>query len=313
MLEFKGVTKSYRVMTGTYRLKYKEVLALSDANLIIPEGETMAILGPNGAGKSTICKIAAGMVKPTRGHALLDGIDITQNVKKLSKRIGIVLGSSLVYHRLKGYDYLKYFARLYEVPDQDGRINEVARAVNLHKRLDSFIETYSTGMKMRISLARALLHDPPFLILDEFTMGLDPGSARDMRQTIKDMDKTVLLTTNNMTDAEVLSQKLAFISKGKLSVFNSIDSLSRQIQGKLKIIVVLGHESDLAHDLNGMSYRLLEDGRVEIEIDERDLSETLGLLSKRNVKQIETRKPTLEEAYLEYTGESLNKLPAIAV
>jgi ABC-2 type transport system ATP-binding protein len=315
MLEIKEATKIYRQkLGGLLSFGYREIVALSDASLSIPDGQTLAILGPNGSGKSTLCKIAAGITKPTSGVALLDGVNITSNVRTVSRQIGIVLGSSLVYHRLRGYDYLKFFAKLFEVPNYEKRINEVAKIVGLEKRLDAYIETYSTGMKMRISLARALLHDPEFLILDEFTMGLDPGSARDMRSMIKDLHKTLLLTTNQMADAEVLAQNVAFISKGKISTFDSLENILKTIQSRLKIVVVLesGTTKEFLEEMGSFTCRLDPDGRVEILIEEEELSSTLAMLARSKVKHIETLKPTLEDAYLTHTGETLAELPRVS-
>jgi ABC-2 type transport system ATP-binding protein len=313
LLSIERVSKVYRQKnSGLFNFGSKDVVALVDASLSIPDGETLAILGPNGSGKSTLCKIAAGITKPTSGKALLDGEDITYNIRRVSRKIGIVLGSSLVYHRLRGYDYLRFFAKLYEVPNYEKRIAQVAKIVNLENRLDSYIESYSTGMKMRISLARALLHDPSFLILDEFTMGLDPASARDMRELIKDMHKTVLLTTNQMADAEVIARDVAFISKGRTSTFDSIENVLKGIQSRLKIVVMLdnGSTKEFLEEMGSFSCRLNPDVKVEILIEEEELSSTLAMLARSKVRHIETQKPTLEDAYLTHTGQRLVEVAA---
>ena len=311
MLDLIDLTKSYRIKEkGILRPKYRLVTALNGVSLSISNTNTLAILGPNGSGKSTLCKIAAGMIKPTSGEALLNGIDLTENVRRLSKEIGVVLGPALVYHRQTGYKYLRFFAKIYGVTQYDKRINELSKMMNLEKWLNTHIESYSLGMKIKISLARCLLHDPHFLVLDEFTMGLDPLAAKEIRRFIKGMRKTTLLTTHNTLEAEMMSHKVALISGGNLIVSDTLGNLFKPLKKKLKLVVALKDVSEAKKALAGdHAISFLENTKGDLEIVARDqeISGILKILSQHKVTSMYTTAPTLEDAYAHFTGELLDE------
>jgi len=311
MLRLVDVTKEYRIKTGgSLNPKYQKVKALEKVNLSIPTGETLTILGPNGAGKSTICKIAAGMTKPTKGTALLEGVDITRNIRTVSKRIGVVLGPTLIYYRLTGYSYLKFFAKVYEVEDYDKRILELAELLGLGKWLNAYIESYSLGMKMKISLARALVHDPALLILDEFSMGLDPIAAREIRDFVRGLKRTVLLTTHNTTEAQAMSDKIAFISKGRMVTVDSLGQLLKAVAGRTKVIVSLIDGDSAKKELSAMdgvaAVHEKQEGEFELLVSEFAVSALFKVLSKHGVTSVKSLEPSLEEAYAIFTGEKLS-------
>lgn len=309
MLRLEGVSKSYKIREGgRFFGKFRYIKALDHVSLAMRTGETLALLGVNGAGKSTLSKIAAGMVKPTEGRAILDGVEITQNIINASRMIGVVLGPSLVYNRLLGRQYLRFFAQVYRVQRREERIVELARMVGLEDMLDAYIESYSTGMKMRISLARALLHDPPFLVLDEFTMGLDPLAADRMRQLVKGLGKTVLLTTHNPREAEVMADRVAFISKGRLTAVDTPSNLVKRVTDQVRLSArvkdVAGAQKALQSLVSSPS-GIDPAGNLELSLAENEISDVTVNLAKFGLISLRTKEARLEDAYSAYTGESL--------
>lgn len=309
MLEFSDISKIYRAREGgLLRRRYRAIHALEHVNMVIPTSKTLAIIGPNGAGKTTICKIAAGMTKPTNGRAVLNGTDITTNVGSVSRDIGVVLGPTLIYYRLTAYNYLKFFAKIYEVKHYDERIMKLTKAIGMDKWLNAYIEEYSMGMKMKISLARALLHDPSFLILDEFTMGLDPLAARDMRQFIMGLGKTVMLTTHNTLEAEKMADAVAFISRGKIVASDTLASLIRRMSNRIRLTIsardTAAAKSTLGAD-GEIQFHENTNGELEILVREADLPEIIKKLSEHQISKIQTNQPGLEELYTFFTGEKL--------
>jgi ABC-2 type transport system ATP-binding protein len=184
--------------------------AVDGVDLRVERGEIFGVLGPNGAGKTTTMKMLATLLEPTAGTARVLGLDVVSQAREVRRRMGAVLsdGRSL-YWKLTARENLEYFAALYHVPSReaDARIARVLAAVKLDDRADDYVERYSTGMRQRLVLARALLPDPELLLLDEPTVGLDPQSARDLRDRVRDLrgqGRTVLLTTHYMEEADQL-------------------------------------------------------------------------------------------------------------
>jgi len=311
LLEFLNVSKIYKVREGgLFRTKYRYVKAVENVTLSVKKGETLVILGPNGAGKSTLCKLAAGMVKPTSGRVVLDGVDVTENVRHVSKRIGVVFGPSLVYYRMTGYQYLRFFSKIYDVKNYDERIVSLSRLLGLEDWLSAYIESYSLGMKVKISLVRALLHDPAVLILDEFTLGLDPKSARDVRGIIKQLGKTVLLTTHNTLEAGEMAGRIAFMSKGRIVALGSAEELMSKVKQRMSVWVRFkdkGNAVKALSSLGNITLRENADGKIEITFERDSMESLIQSISRFGILEIETRRIGLEDAYLFYTGRALEE------
>lgn len=222
MIKIRNVSKVYcRRVTQKSKLKsfflprQETFKALSNVDLKIASGETFVLLGPNGAGKTTLIKILCGLLLPTEGEVLVRD----RPVAEVQQEIGLMLGFSMIYYRLTGYDNLKYFAKLYGIKNYQERIEKLAEILDLGSWLDEYVEHYSTGMKSKLALARALIHDPSVIILDEPTAGLDPAMAQEIRRRIKIMGKTIFLTTHNMSEAGELASRIAFLNRGKIYPF----------------------------------------------------------------------------------------------
>jgi ABC-2 type transport system ATP-binding protein len=205
---------------------YNGMKAVQGITFDVKYGEIFGFLGPNGAGKSTTIKVLTGQLRPTSGSAEVVGCDVVEERQELKPQIGVVFEYQNVYERLSAWDNLIFSARLYGV--KKGRVKEVLEQVGLTERAKEKIKKYSNGMKQRLLIARALLHKPKVLFLDEPTRGLDPGVARDIRAIVADLAAdgvTVFLTTHYMEEADRLSDRVAIIDQGHIVALDTPERL----------------------------------------------------------------------------------------
>ena len=209
-------------------------IALDEVNLSVKEGEIFGVLGPNGAGKTTLLKILATLILPTQGEAYLAGYHLIKEPEKVKLSIGFYSGEERsLYWRLTGRENLSFFACLYNLSSDKSRIRirEILELLDLREP-DKKVYLYSTGMRQRLSLARALIPEPPILLLDEPTKSLDPKSAHNIRKFIKEelvkqRGKTVLLVTHNLKEAEEICDRLTVMEKGKIKTTGSLEELKK--------------------------------------------------------------------------------------
>ena len=205
---------------------YNGVKAVQGISFDVNDSEIFGFLGPNGAGKSTTIKVLTGQLRPTSGSAKVVGCDVVEERQELKPQIGVVFEYQNLYERLSAMDNLRFSARLYGVRKE--RVGEVLEQVGLQDRARERIKNYSNGMKQRLLIARALLHQPRVLFLDEPTRGLDPGVAREIRSIIAELAKggvTVFLTTHYMEEADRLSDRVAIIHQGKIVAVDTPENL----------------------------------------------------------------------------------------
>lgn len=196
---------------------YAGLRAVDGISFSVEPGEIFGFLGPNGAGKTTTIRILTGQLLPTAGTAKVAGWDVVTQRQQLKPQIGVVFESQNLYERMSARDNLAFYARLYRV--RKARVDEVLAQVGLVERAGDKVQGYSNGMKQRVLIARALLHEPQVLFLDEPTRGLDPHVARDVRGIIAGLAQsgmTVFLTTHYMEEADQLSQRVAFLDRGRI-------------------------------------------------------------------------------------------------
>ena len=216
--------------------RFKEVLAVDDLNLDIREGEVFGFLGPNAAGKSTTVKIAATLLTPDEGTVVVDGHDVLEEGTEVRASIGLLPedGADTHYDRLTAAQNLQYYGRLYDVPREklEARIDELLEFLELSERRDQSPGLFSTGLKQKLSLARALIHDPPVVFLDEPTSSLDPIMSKKVREFIVKMSeaqsKTFFMCTHLLSEAETICDRVAFISHGKLVELGRPQDLRRK-------------------------------------------------------------------------------------
>lgn len=209
---------------------YDGLRAVDQITFGVEAGEIFGFLGPNGAGKTTTIKMLTGQLRPTSGHAAVCGYDVVTQRQQLKPAIGVVFEYQNVYERMSAAENLRFSARLYGVNGR--RVQEVLRQVGLDEHARQKAATLSNGLKQRLLIARALLHGPRVLFLDEPTKGLDPGVARDIRaivQNLKSQGVTVFLTTHYMEEADRLCDRVAILHKGHIVALDTPQNLKQSI------------------------------------------------------------------------------------
>ncbi len=219
------------VMEGLTK-RYGGFLALDGLSLRVGEGEKVALLGPNGAGKTTALKLLCGLLRPSAGRAWLAGFDVVEEREEAVARVGVMVETPEFYSFLTPEETLRYLGLL---RGMDGgrleeRIEEVLELVGLGERRRTRIGSFSRGMKQRLALAQALLHDPPILLLDEPSSGLDPGGMLEFRRILREAGKrkTVLLASHLLTEVSHLCGRVAILHRGRLVAHRSLSSLRRK-------------------------------------------------------------------------------------
>jgi len=300
-------------------------VAVDGISLDIQGGEIFGLLGPNGAGKTTTIKMLCTLLEPTSGTATVNGYDVTRQAHLVRQNLGAVLtGERSIYWKLTGRENLEYFAALYHIPRATARkrIGELLDRFELSKKADEYVERYSSGMKQRVAISRALLANPPVLLLDEPTVGLDPQSARNLRELIlelKQEGRTILLTTHYMEEADQLCDRVGIIDLGKIIALDAPAHLKESVE-QLDIIQLevenfdpastpalkqlpavqnvvtrhLGTDSAWSIGLHTMDSRAILPGLIEI----------IGSKSGR-IRHLQVAEPTLEDVFISLTGKQL--------
>ncbi len=280
-------------------------IAVENLSFTIKNGEIFSLLGPNGAGKTTTIRMLSGIIKPTWGNAFYDSLSILDSHDKIRKNIGLLPENPGFYDRLSGYDNLKFFAKLYGINDLDERIKNYLREFDLLDHMEKPFGTYSKGMKQKLAIVRAIMHDPEYLFLDEPTASLDPQSSkwvRDFIKSIRNEGKTVLLCTHNLNEAEILSDRIAIL-KNKLIAVGSPEELKRELFGNGIIFEYSGDEEKIKNALNSINIVYeIRDKKLKIYMDnEKQIPQIIKLLldSGIDVYYVYKEKHTLEDIYLE--------------
>lgn len=204
------------------------ILALKGVDIRLEKGEFLTILGPNGAGKTTLIKILATLMRPTSGKVRIAGHDLADGGEALRQRIGVISHQTYLYENLTAYENLRFYGRMYGVGDLDGRIDQVMEEVGLKGRRDHLVRTYSRGMQQRLSIARALIHSPSVLLLDEPYTGLDQHATRmltDLLIRLRDGERTVVLTTHQLAQGLELSDFVAILVGGRILYWEKVKGL----------------------------------------------------------------------------------------
>lgn len=293
---------------------YGELCALDGLDLAVRQGELFAYLGPNGAGKTTTIRTLTGLIRPTRGRALIDGLDVAQRPLQAKARVGVVPQRSNLYGELSARDNLIFVAQLYGLPRRQwrARADELLAEFGLAERADSFFAALSGGMKRRLTIAAALVHRPPILFLDEPTTGLDVQSARALRQTIlrlKGDGVTIFLTTHQIAEAERLADRVGIIVKGKLVAMDSPANLCAHMQGESRLEVTVDGMADGLAAALGESPQVVSVSRAgdtlqlavhSLEAALTDVAAVVGRLGA-SIRAIHSANPSLEDAFVQLT------------
>ncbi len=307
MIKVSGLTKDYGARRAIQNLSF-------DAQ----QGEIVGFLGPNGAGKTTTMRILTGYMPPTDGEAIVAGYDVVEESLEVRKRVGYLPETVPLYTDMVVFDYLKFMGELRHIPNVEDRVDEVLDMVGLLERSNGFIGNLSKGMRQRVGLAQALLHRPEVLILDEPTIGLDPGQVVEVRELIREIGKerTVLLSTHLLHEAQNICDRVLIINKGKIVAEDTTENLQARLIGAERVVVrVRGESDELADTIKSVKgvrgVETKDDGAVEFEFASgKDLRpEVAKEIIKSGYDLLELRPlgMSLEEIFLELTGSDSKK------
>ncbi|MFN8382714.1 MAG: ATP-binding cassette domain-containing protein [Anaerolineales bacterium] len=307
MIKVSGLTKDYGARRAIQNLSF-------DAQ----QGEIVGFLGPNGAGKTTTMRILTGYMPPTDGQAIVAGYDVVEESLEVRKRVGYLPETVPLYTDMVVFDYLKFMGELRHIPNVDDRVDEVLDMVGLLERSNGYIGNLSKGMRQRVGLAQALLHRPEVLILDEPTIGLDPGQVVEVRELIREIGKerTVLLSTHLLYEAQNICDRVLIINKGKIVAEDTTENLQARLIGAERVVVrVRGESDELADTIKKVKgvreVETKEDGAVEFEFASgKDLRPEVAkqvITSGYDLLELRPLGMSLEEIFLELTGSDAKK------
>ncbi len=310
IIEVKNLTKMFGNFT-----------AVDDISFNVKKGEIFGLLGPNGAGKSTTLRMLSTLSRPTKGAAIIGGYDTVKHDMEVRKLIGIVSEKMIIYNRLTAKENLWFFGSLFNIPKAtlNKRIDELLDLVQLTKWKNAQVGTFSTGMRQRMNVIRALLNMPQVLFLDEPTLGLDPQSSVEIRDFVKKLNReqgtTVIITTHMMVDADLLCDRIAIIDHGKIIALDTSTNLKKIISGGDTMIVKLEIANltpDLVASIKGLKCAdaVTQENSTSLHIivhGEDAFDNIIDVVRTRNGKitSIANLQPTLEDVFLHITGHEV--------
>ncbi len=326
-VEVRYLSKTFTVKEGSpFRKTTKTVTALDNVSFSVKKGEVFGLLGPNGAGKTTSIKTICTLIQPSSGEVFVNGHNVTKEAQKARQDLGVMLtGERTLYWKLTGRENLEYFSALYHMDRNRARerIRYLLKLVGLQERQDTLVENYSTGMRIRLSFAKAILHEPPVILLDEPTMSLDPQSARLIREIIRelrDQGHTILLTTHYMEEADQLSDRVAVIDHGKIiamappselkeSMMKSdvieveAQNINQESVDKLRGLATVSEVASSIEEASSLKGII----KIHTSHGKNVIPEVLEALVRGGVEvsNVKIATPTLEDVFISLTGRAL--------
>ena len=294
---------------------FKDFRAVDHLSLSVKQGEIFGLLGPNGSGKTTTINMISGLSAPTSGEVRVMGFDVRHNARRVHQILGSVPQETALYEELTAWANMDFHADLFGVSrkEKKERITKLLELVQLLDRKDSRVGTFSGGMKRRLALARALLHDPQLIYLDEPTLGVDVQARRaiwDYILSLRDQGKTVLITTNYLEEAQVLCERVAIIDHGKLIEVDTPEQLKQTYGGSVIEVETVPPVRDIAalRALVGVNDVVQEGTHLKITVQGTTniVAQVITLLSQEvEIKDIAIREPNLDDIFLLLTGTAL--------
>lgn len=303
MIETNGLTKNFG-----------DFCAVDNVTLKVEPGTVLALLGPNGAGKTTTVRVMTSILTPTSGWARIAGYDVVEQPVQVRANVGLLTEQHGLYERMKGLEYLDFFGRVYRLPPEirKQRALKLMEQFDLSFALDKRMGEYSKGMKQKLALVRAMLHDPSVLLLDEPTSAMDPQSAKMVRDSILELrseERTILITTHNLTEAQILADRIAIIRHGRIIANNTFNELVLQFVGNpIMELRVREQLNGLVDDVSDM-VEILESGPNWIRYRVDDPYQVNPQLLRRvtglgvDVVTLAPVTKTLEDVYLQVVKE----------
>jgi ABC-2 type transport system ATP-binding protein len=300
------------IETCSLTRKFGNSIAVNELSLKVEEGEVLGFLGPNGAGKTTTIRMLAGIIAPTSGYAMVAGLRPDQEPERLHEIIGLLTESPGFYERLSARRNLEYFAGFYSGIDSNKRVEEYLRLMGLWERREDRVGTFSKGMKQRLALARALLHQPRILFLDEPTAGLDPEVAQEVRSIIKKLSQeghTIFLSTHNLAEAEQLCHRIAVV-RTRLIALDTPDNLRRRLFHRQIVVQLESVDDSVTQAVEKLAFveKVSQDGNsiiVELTNPEKNRPELVkGIVEVGGrVMEVTEKRRSLEDVYLNLVRE----------
>jgi len=293
--------------------KFGELVAVERLDLAVEEGEVFGFLGPNGAGKTTTVRMLAALIAPTSGGATVAGYRISQDNQRIREAIGVLTESPGLYGKLSAYRNLEFFAQLYGVRQRAKQIERYLKMLGLWERRGEPVGHFSKGMRQKVALARALLHEPQVLFLDEPTAGLDPEAAKLVRDFIEELAseerRTIFLCTHNLSEAERLCDRIGLI-KQRLIKVGTPEELKGELYGRRTVVQLKGLPPGLEGELRELAFvEGLEADGNRLIVSLKDPEEENPILIKKmvelggEVQWVEELEHTLEDVYLDLINE----------
>lgn len=301
MIRIEGLTK-----------RFDQTVAVEDLRFEVRSGEVFGFLGPNGAGKTTTIRMLTGLISPTRGSAEVAGFRLGQDDQSLRQRVGVLTEAPGLYDQLSAARNLAFYAELYGVDDVPGQVEKYLRMLGLWERRHDETGTFSRGMRQKLAIARALLHEPPVLFLDEPTTGLDPEAARMMREFIaglKGQGRTIFLCTHNLDEADRLCDRVGVI-RTRLLALDSPADLRREVFGRTVVFHLASVTPELRQALEPFDFvRSVEqrDSKLLVRLEEPETQNPplIAALVRAGaqIQFVGELRRSLEDVYLHLIGE----------
>lgn len=298
---------------------FKDHHVVKDVSFEVQKGEAFGLLGPNGAGKSTTISMICGLIPYDEGEIQVDGLSVKKKPMKIREKIGVVPQDIALYPTMSAYDNLVFWGKMYGLTGKTvkQRAYEVLEIVGLKDRAKDKIETFSGGMKRRINIGAALMHEPELLIMDEPTVGIDPQSRNHILETVKRINEagmTIIYTSHYMEEVEYLCKRIAIIDYGKLIAIGDKTELCNRLAGGHILELTVDNPSvDFLIQLESIdgidNANMREDGIIEIILSDKNtvLPEVISLSLKQNIsiQSMQIKEPNLESLFLQLTGRTL--------
>jgi ABC-2 type transport system ATP-binding protein len=302
--------------THDVRKRFGRTVALDGVSFDVSHGEMFGLLGPNGAGKTTLLSIVSCLLEATSGEVYIRGRRIQMHDRALRRHIGIVPQELAIYGELSARENLRFFGRLYGLENKtlEKRVSEVLAAIGLEARADDRAENFSGGMKRRLNLGVALVHEPGLLLLDEPTVGVDPQSRNHIFEEVRRLNKlgvTVIYTSHYMEEVQSLCTRIGIMDNGKLVACDTLDALLSQEEGRIRFRVARDAAQLLERVGQMPSVRLTQHDGEPIQLKCRDVRATLAKLvtmvneAQNELTNLEIEEPNLERIFLHLTGREL--------
>jgi ABC-2 type transport system ATP-binding protein len=288
---------------------FKEVKALDDLSFSVPKGCVYGFLGQNGAGKSTMIRILLTLIEPDDGEVKIFGMDIKRNRKDILKKTGAIIEKPDLYKYLTATENLKIFTLMSGIKIPENKIREQLEKVGLAERANSKVKTYSQGMRQRLGIAVALIHDPDLIILDEPMNGLDPQGIADIRNLIlhlsRDLKKTVFVSSHLLSEMELIADHMLIIDKGKKIVEGNVSELLNPKETNIELEALNVQESimEIKNSVWANHFEKMEDGKIILKMHADQIPQFIRDVAQLNIAATSIRKKhSLEDYFLSLTG-----------